>query len=97
MLHAGIEIHPYGEPQPFQMKVALVGCCCDLPARAVVLNTIQFNGWYGCNYCEQPGRSLSTSKGGHVHIFPFIADLPKRTKETWKEHATKASTQSSPV
>lgn len=26
-----------------------------MPARALVLNMIQFNGFYGCSHCEQKG------------------------------------------
>ena len=29
----------------------------DAPARAMLLNFMQFNGSYGCHYCEHPGAS----------------------------------------
>lgn len=41
---------------------SIVLCCatllcttCDLPARAMILNMTNFNGFYGCCYCLQPG------------------------------------------
>ena len=35
---------------------ALLLCStCDLPAKALVMNMIQFNGFYGCSHCMQKG------------------------------------------
>lgn len=42
---------------PFTCKVVLIACTCDLPARAQVMNTVQFNGYYGCTFCRQKGSS----------------------------------------
>lgn len=36
-------------------RVALVCATLDLPARAAVLNMIQFNGYWGCCRCLQKG------------------------------------------
>ena len=83
-------MHPFGFDIPFQMKVVLVGCSCDLPARALILNMNQFNGYYGCWYCQQSGKTYATSNGGHVHIFPFDTKMPLRDVETWKQHAKEA-------
>lgn len=55
----------------------------DLPARCLVCNSVQFNGFYGCLRCRQPGKSLKTKKGGHVHVYPFNEEDPSgpvRTK-----------------
>ena len=30
-------------------------CSVDLPARAIVANSKQYNDQYGCIYCESPG------------------------------------------
>ena len=44
----------------------------DLPAKACVCNTVQFNGKFGCFKCLQPGCTVKVgNKGGHVHAFPF--------------------------
>jgi len=60
----------------------LLAVCCDLPARAAVLNAVQFNGYYGCCYCEQPGVTCPTERGGHVHTFPFVTGDPKGPART---------------
>ena len=58
---------------------------CDLPAKAAVCNCIQFNGFYGCFRCKQPGRSVTTAKGGTVHVFPFNMNDPTGPKRTHTE------------
>ena len=55
-----------------------------------VQNLIQFNGYYGCCYCEQPGRTAQTENGGHVHTFLYILDSPKgppRTQQACMQYA----------
>jgi hypothetical protein len=71
----------------------VISLSCDLPARALIQNFIQFNGEYGCSFCEQPGESYHTGKGGTVHIFPFNHDSPagpSRTKARCIQHAKDA-------
>lgn len=36
-------------------KLSLYGVICDSPAKAIVMNMNQFNGYYGCPYCLNPG------------------------------------------
>ena len=89
----GVQVQPAGEHAPFQMKVCVIGCTCDLPARALVQNFIQFNGFYGCSFCQQPGKTTQTSNGGHVHTFPYLAKSPKgppRTQLTCLQNAASA-------
>lgn len=71
------------------MKVVAIGCSCDLPARTLIL---KFNGYYGCWFCEQSGKSTGTDKGGHVQTWPFEADLHLREVHTWQQNAAIAST-----
>ena len=93
----GIEVQPFGTEQPFNLKVVLLGCAGDLPARAMLLNMMQFNSYYGCNFCKLSGKNISTDKGGHVQVFPYTTkDLVLRSKEVWYADAEKA-TSSSPV
>lgn len=40
-------------------------------------NFIQFNGMYGCNFCEQLGKYVRTENGGNVRAFPYDINLPK--------------------
>ena len=50
----GVEIAPPDKP-PFICCVALIGATCDLPAKAAVMNMVQFNGYWGCGRCVQKG------------------------------------------
>jgi len=96
----GIKIHPCGVPFPLEMKVYVICACFDLPARASTLNMIQFNGYNGCNFCEQPGSSVKTKKGGSVHTFPYQLSSPKgpsRTQTSYTNHAKEAISQKSVV
>jgi len=43
------------ERKPVTCHATLIACTCDLPARALVLNMVQFNGNYGCSHCTQQG------------------------------------------
>ena len=52
----GIEISSPFVPTPFMCKVILLAGSCDLPAKCLVLNSVQFNGNYGCSKCLQPGE-----------------------------------------
>jgi hypothetical protein len=72
----------------FTMKATILNCVCDLPARCMVSNSMQFNGFYGCWFCHQPGETYKTNKGGNVHIYPFKDEDPKgppRTVENLQE------------
>ena len=67
---------------PFKMTAHVVCCSCDLPAKALVQNFVQYNGAYGCGHCEQPGESLRTENNGTVRIFPYMVDASKREPRT---------------
>lgn len=49
----------------------------------MMLNSMQFNGAYGCWKCLQEGMTVRVGERGHVHAFPFQEDYkgPPRTKE----------------
>ena len=66
-------------------KAFLLMGTCDLPAKAPVCNCIQFNGFHGCFHCKQPGKSVTTTKGGTVHVFPFNMNDPTGPKRTHSE------------
>ena len=61
----------------FVSKSILLMGTCDMPAKAAVCNCVQFNGFYGCFRCKQPGRSFKSAKGGTIHTFPFNRENPK--------------------
>lgn len=75
---------------PFQCHAIMLSGTCDMPAKAVALNMIGHNGFYGCPKCSQPGITYKTSKGGNVHVYPYNASNPVgpvRTSESLKHDA----------
>lgn len=51
-----------------------VYCICsvaDAPARAQMLNTLQYNGYYGCGWCLHPGVAVD---GNYVHTNIFFGN-----------------------
>lgn len=88
-------------PSSDEITVRAVLLCgtCDLPARCLVCNSIQFNGFYGCLRCQQARISLRTQKGGHVHVSPNKEDPsgPFRTKAGIMRDSQQAVQQKSSV
>ena len=80
----GISVQFAGASEPFICKVLTIAGTCDLPAKALVLNSVQFNGRFGCLKCEQPGQTVKTGERGHVHAFPFQEADPKGPPRTHK-------------
>lgn len=40
-------------------RAALLCAVLDLPARAIVTNFVQYNGYWGCGHCLQKGKTIS--------------------------------------
>ncbi len=80
-VYAGVMVD-VPEMDPFRMTAHVICCCVDLPAKALVQNCIQYNGAYGCGYCEQPGESTRTDSGGTIRTFPYEASNEKSTPRT---------------
>lgn len=68
----------------FICKGYLLGVTADLPARALLCNSVQFNGSFGCWKCLQEGRTAARGQG-HTHAFPFNAENPKGPKRTTEQ------------
>ena len=52
-------------------------CSVDLPARAILANSKQYNGEYGCIYCEAQGVQR---RGAPMHRnWPYESVVPRRT------------------
>lgn len=66
-------------------KVILLAGTCDLPAKCLVYNSVQYNGSYGCFKCKQKGQTVKVSARGHVHAFPFVQLDPVGPKRTHLE------------
>ena len=53
---------------------------CDAPAKAFAKNIKQFNGYFGCDHCDQPGNHL-----GGRQLFLESTDLNPRTDASFRE------------
>ena len=51
-----------------QLNIVLV----DTPAKATVLDMVQFNGYYGCPNCKQKGRTSLTNYFLQLRYFQYI-------------------------
>ncbi|PIK53036.1 hypothetical protein BSL78_10097 [Apostichopus japonicus] len=63
-LQDGVEVYVQDKKEIIIVKAVVLCGTCDLPARAVMLNMVQFNGAFGCSHCLQKGCSTSTGKLG---------------------------------
>ena len=83
------------------MCAILLSGICNLPAKACMCNTVQFNGTFGCFKCLQPGCTVNLgNKGGYVHAFPFNKENikePPRTHPQCLADARAAVSQGKPV
>ena len=82
----GIEVQSPSVPHPFVIKVILLAGTCDLPAKCLVLNTIQFNGMFGFSKCIQPGLSFPTSARETVHVYPYCPEDPHGPAQSHTQH-----------
>ena len=68
----------------------------DAPAKCLMQNFVQFNGFSGCPYCLHRRTSVKTSARGHTHAYPFNREDPlkgcgtERTHEETLQHAYEA-------
>lgn len=53
----GFILSPAGR-SAFLCRAFLLSFSSDLPANAIVLNFVQFNGYWGCGRCKQEGKSI---------------------------------------
>ena len=84
-LHAGVELYSPDIASKFNCRGILLCGTCDLPAKAIVHNMVQFNGNYGCTHCSQSGKSLKVGLRGNVHVYPYIQSNPSGPERTDKQ------------
>ena len=65
--------------------------CADAPARALVRNAKQFNGRYGCDWCETPGEAVPINNGPVVRYYPHRTPIIHRVAAKQAKDALKAS------
>ena len=78
--------------QLITLTVDLTCVCVDKVARAMIQNFMQFNGFFGCSWCDQPGVRCDGR-----HVYPYEENHTLRTKETVKAWATSAMALLYPV
>ena len=73
-----------------QARVILLNCSVDLPARSMLMNMKQWNGAFGCLYCEAQGTVLD---GDHLHRYwpQQEASVAVRTHESLLRDAERAT------
>jgi len=72
----GVEVRSPSLPYSFVSRAIVLAGTCDLPAKSLILNTMQFNGKHGCGKCLDPGVTYHTSTRGHTHVYPYQATEP---------------------
>ena len=80
---------------PVIAKARLLMCTLDLPAKAIVLNMKQFNGQYGCTYCEDEGVPRAST---HLHRnWPYSTSSVARTHDAILRNARESVENKAPV
>ncbi len=80
----GLLVKAWGASESFVVKCVLLAGTCDLPAKCIVQNFRQFNGFYGCSKCLQPGSTFTLGPNRRTHVYPYISSNPTgplRTKQ----------------
>lgn len=67
-------------------KVFALICTSDAPARCSMQNFKQFNGKFGCGFCEEEGERVEKKKG-HCRVYPYNDPITKRTYVNCVENA----------
>ena len=78
-------------------RIIFTNAVADAPARAHLLERMQFNAEYGCDFCEHSG--VNVAKGsGRVQVFPLQHPLPnERTHESSVHYGEIAAQYGIPV
>lgn len=95
----GVRIDSPDIQETFICRGMLLCGTCDLPAKAILHNMMQFNGHYGCSHCKESGKQLSIG-AGKVHIYSYITENPLgplRTNDETKLHNHEAIATAKPV
>lgn len=74
-------------------KVFPILCTCDAPARALVQNFMQFNGKFGCGFCEHKGMCVEKGRG-FCRVYNYKENVPLRTLKSTITYAEQAIEQS---
>ena len=75
----GVEIQVDG--QLINVKLSVLCCVADLPAKAEILNMSYFNGPHACIKCEEPGKSVKQG-GGTAKCYPYKVQGTRSSQRT---------------
>ena len=60
------------EGKDITLRGILLCDTADAPAKSLMQNFVHFNGFNGCPYCMEQGKTVKTaSRRGHTHAYPF--------------------------
>ena len=78
-------------------KVFAFPLSADSPARAIVRNVKQFNGQFGCDWCEFEGVPVATAGGPPVRYYPHRMPVVMRSSKKQASYPLQASAGNSGV
>lgn len=67
----GVKVSVKGEDVVCRARLLFV--VADLPAKACLLNMIQFNGKFGCSTCYHEGKQVLYNMHVYVHVRNIMA------------------------
>ncbi len=70
-----------------KLRCIILSAVADAPAKCLLMNTVQFNGRYGCPVCYNEGQVAQVSERGHSRVYPF-EDSSLRTHEEMRNIGT---------
>ena len=95
--------HLFYLPDGREVQSCLIGRTghFDTPAKDDFLHKVHHNGFYGCSFCEDKGKSVKSGKG-YTHVYPYNAETATgfsqaRSCESVKCNAANAILTGKPV
>lgn len=76
-------IEIYSQNKIHKFKIFLTHCSADMPAKAAIMNMMQYNGYDACAMCLHPGKSIPNIKSGSTvrYTFPHNVYGMRNTEE----------------
>lgn len=74
------------EGKDVTLRGILLCATMDAPAKCLMQNFVQYNGFSGCPYCLTQGATVKTSAKGHTHAYPFDRENPSKGYGTERTH-----------
>ena len=72
-------------------KIYALLLSADSPARAIVRNVKQFNGEFGCDWCEFEGVTVTNNSGPPVRYYPYRFPVVMRSARKQAAYAVQAT------